>query len=214
MESVAIFVLGVHGSGTSAVAGVLHHLGIPMGDRLVPAAAGNPKGHFEDADLRVLLYKCREDVSAVGKVAALLDNRFGRHAIWGAKEPALIEAINQLGEFLADKKFKLICTKRDRYACAKSYQQKWPEANIEKTLENHKTLRMLRRRFLRVYDPPTLFVEFDRLTSDPEGEVKRIAEFVFDGIESNREPDLRPAIDFISPDLNHHWECSDEPQSS
>lgn len=46
-----ILVLGMHRSGTSAVAGTLAHLGVDFSERLVAAAQDNPKGFFEHADI-------------------------------------------------------------------------------------------------------------------------------------------------------------------
>jgi hypothetical protein len=45
---VAILVLGMHRSGTSAVTGVLDKLGIPVPGEMLPAASDNPKGFFEN----------------------------------------------------------------------------------------------------------------------------------------------------------------------
>lgn len=42
-----ILVLGMHRSGTSAVAGCLHRCGIPMGRKLLWKKDDNPKGHYE-----------------------------------------------------------------------------------------------------------------------------------------------------------------------
>ena len=44
-----VVVLGMHRSGTSAVAGLLHHAGLNVGaaDDLIEANEGNPKGHYE-----------------------------------------------------------------------------------------------------------------------------------------------------------------------
>jgi hypothetical protein len=47
MSKWAIFVLGMHRSGTSAVAGVISTLGVGMPAHLMPAHATNPKGFFE-----------------------------------------------------------------------------------------------------------------------------------------------------------------------
>ncbi|HEX5693835.1 MAG TPA: hypothetical protein VFY00_04350 [Arenimonas sp.] len=44
-----ILVVGMHRSGTSAVAGALERLGVSLGPELVPAAEDNPKGYFEHA---------------------------------------------------------------------------------------------------------------------------------------------------------------------
>ena len=44
----AIIVLGGHRSGTSCVAGIIHRLGVPLGEHLLGPGVGNPVGHFED----------------------------------------------------------------------------------------------------------------------------------------------------------------------
>ncbi|AJG79505.1 MULTISPECIES: sulfotransferase family protein [Bacillus cereus group] len=43
-------ILSAHRSGSSATAGVLYTLGIPMGDYLLKPSATNPKGYFENID--------------------------------------------------------------------------------------------------------------------------------------------------------------------
>ena len=50
-EQKAVIVLGMHRSGTSAVMGALSNLGIPAGERLLGAAADNPKGFWEHIDI-------------------------------------------------------------------------------------------------------------------------------------------------------------------
>ena len=45
--STALVVLGMHRSGTSALAGMLHHLGVALGDRLMKATLDNPRGYWE-----------------------------------------------------------------------------------------------------------------------------------------------------------------------
>src|ERR1700686_2628559 len=57
--STALVVLGMHRSGTSALAGMLHHLGVALGERLMPASPDNPRGYWEhseivDADQRLM----------------------------------------------------------------------------------------------------------------------------------------------------------------
>jgi len=47
----AIFVIGMHRSGTSAVAGALHAAGVYFGDDLLPASPSNEKGFFEHREL-------------------------------------------------------------------------------------------------------------------------------------------------------------------
>lgn len=43
-----VLIVGMHRSGTSALAGALAHYGMPFGDNLIPPDSENPKGYFED----------------------------------------------------------------------------------------------------------------------------------------------------------------------
>ena len=47
----AVVVLGMHRSGTSAVAGCLHRLGVDFGPRLMPATEANARGYYEHIDI-------------------------------------------------------------------------------------------------------------------------------------------------------------------
>ncbi len=51
MKSTTIIILGMHRSGTSALAGILNILGISMGKKLLPPNEANPKGFFENLDI-------------------------------------------------------------------------------------------------------------------------------------------------------------------
>lgn len=47
-DATGLLVLGMHRSGTSSLAGMLQHLGIPLPGELLPPARDNPKGFFEN----------------------------------------------------------------------------------------------------------------------------------------------------------------------
>ena len=49
--STALVVLGMHRSGTSALTGMLHRLGVALGEHLMPATNDNPRGYWEHADI-------------------------------------------------------------------------------------------------------------------------------------------------------------------
>ena len=107
----AFVVLGMHRSGTSAFAGILQHLGVDFGDKLLPGRPGeNPRGFWEHAevvrihdDLLSRLGSSWDDprllpANWTGSSAArqatqdLLDVAradFGAHATWGLKDPRL-----------------------------------------------------------------------------------------------------------------------------
>ena len=50
-RTTAVLVVGMHRSGTSALAGVLGKLGIPLGGRLLEPGEDNPKGYWEHRDV-------------------------------------------------------------------------------------------------------------------------------------------------------------------
>ncbi|MHB0874384.1 MAG: hypothetical protein ACYC1J_13295, partial [Acidithiobacillus ferrooxidans] len=51
MQKQLLVVLGMHRSGTSAIARGLQALGASLGDALLPAGFDNPKGFWEDRDM-------------------------------------------------------------------------------------------------------------------------------------------------------------------
>jgi len=53
-----VFVLGMHRSGTSAIANLIASLGFDAGDNLMPADDYNPKGYWEDNDV----YRLNNDI--------------------------------------------------------------------------------------------------------------------------------------------------------
>jgi len=55
--STAVIVLGMHRSGTSALAGVLHCLGVELGDHLMAASPDNPRGYWEHRDIVAVHHK-------------------------------------------------------------------------------------------------------------------------------------------------------------
>lgn len=50
INSKVLIILGMHRSGTSLTANWLYEMGFPLGESLMPAAASNKKGHYEDLD--------------------------------------------------------------------------------------------------------------------------------------------------------------------
>lgn len=106
----AILVLGMHRSGTSAIAGALAMSGVALGTDLMPAAADNPKGFWEHAGVvavhdRLLSALRRSwndprplpegwiDTGAAAQAAeeleTLLRSEFGDQPLWAVKDPRL-----------------------------------------------------------------------------------------------------------------------------
>ncbi|MES2819533.1 MAG: glycosyl transferase family 1, partial [Pseudomonadota bacterium] len=108
LQDNGVLVLGMHRSGTSAVAACLERLGVHLGDALVPADKWNPKGYFEERrivafnnrllDLQGLRWDsplppapalqaawCGQAEAA----AALLQELFAGTFVWGFKDPRM-----------------------------------------------------------------------------------------------------------------------------
>lgn len=113
--STGVLVLGMHRSGTSAVSGVLYHLGVQLGRTVSPAGPSNPKGYFENTRVMLLHEELLasfgttwDDPRALpagwsddhrlapwrNRLAAILEDEFGGAALWGIKDPRLCRLLS------------------------------------------------------------------------------------------------------------------------
>lgn len=106
----ALLVLGMHRSGTSAFAGALNALGVPMGNHLMAPAVDNPKGFWENEDAVAIndalldaLDRRWDDVRAMPEgwqasaaaqtardaIRAWVEREFSGDVLWALKDPRL-----------------------------------------------------------------------------------------------------------------------------
>ena len=105
----AIFVLGMHRSGTSAVTAALKALGVELGHEDGFVSKDNLKGYFEDVDvvtlndriLRHLGYSWNNPFMRgvedrmdeldcfLDEAVAILDDGYKDHVLWGLKDPRM-----------------------------------------------------------------------------------------------------------------------------
>jgi len=107
----AILVLGMHRSGTSAMTGVLHALGVPLGSTLTPADPDiNAKGYWEhsvissinERILRAMGFSWLDErelpsgwwknpviASLRAELVEAIEREFGSHRLWAVKDPRL-----------------------------------------------------------------------------------------------------------------------------
>lgn len=101
-KSKLFLVLCLHRSGSSATAGVMHLLGIHMGDKLLTATQHNRKGHFENLEFVQLnqeILRCanstwnrppsREKITSLNFPSGKIRSFLAKHMkpIWGLKDP-------------------------------------------------------------------------------------------------------------------------------
>ena len=224
-----ILVLGIHRSGTSAVAGVLHHLGVYMGKPNTrtkselppvdgwPTYKSNPKGQFEDGNFcsinRTLLGpNWRDpvlpvDQRGVGLAELYASHLEAGHEIHGLKDPATCFSWEIWHEVLATEghDVRVLAVNRVSFAAAiKSVirREAMPEPVANHIMSRYWLAHVQALDYLakRV---PVLKVPFETLLAAPEDGVNIIAEWAFKELEPPSADQIAAAISHIDPSLNH-----------
>jgi hypothetical protein len=211
-----VMVLGMHRTGTSTVAGVLHHLGVSMGNRLMPPTDDNPKGYYEDEDFYELNQKFVDSWKAenvfdptpdiLEQYKILLGGR-SIHEIWGMKDPRLCVMAKHIVSFISDLRMILV----DRHAddCISSMVKRYAVSPLEGA--------QIRKRFLdnrsRLVDGfigPVENVRYESLLCEPRKVIEKIVRFAFYEMEKPSDETIEKAMEFIDPKLNREGEIRKE----
>ncbi|HZX14128.1 MAG TPA: sulfotransferase [Thermodesulfobacteriota bacterium] len=148
-----VIVLGMHRSGTSLIASILHLSGISMGKEFLRPDNGNPGGYFEDLEFlnlnKTILTQAegtwrkppsKERISISGSknkkyIKELVFKRMQNNQKWGWKDPRTSLTGELFLEFLPD--IKLIHVIRDENAIINSLaklhggqEEEWKNLNI------------------------------------------------------------------------------------
>ncbi len=211
MHEPVVVVAGPYRSGTSCVAGILHHLGYCLGDQLLRPGKDNPTGFFEPALLHKYLRKCFDEKNSKCLVP----------------EEDLIRAIRRWHEPLRDShnllalKLPLLCLMMEETDTALDSNIKWiavdrrPEESAQSLIDSNwwlgRRARMedalqviCRLRHARDYFLATrncLRVDYSDLIDDPHSQIETICDYL-DLDVSNQSKTA--ALDFVSPSLKHH----------
>lgn len=179
-----VIVLGCFRSGTSAVAGILHKLGVHMGDSFDPPSHANPEGFFEDLVFKKLVeeWSVGKDVKGLVKINSEIRN--AEHKLWGVKFPKLCVLLNQFIP-LTETDCKVIVCRRPKEDICNSMAKAigYSSGDQYKVLVDYYVSRM--EASLADFSGPKLEVDFASIVSDPKKEAERIAEFV--GLPLNEE---------------------------
>ena len=119
-----VVVLGMHRSGTSALAGVLHYLGVDLGTSLMPADAEvNSKGFWENEQIVQIHDQLLQEMgrswhevrlfpdnwlaldriqSAKQRILKVFQSEFGTGSVWGLKDPRICRLIPLWKEIFRD----------------------------------------------------------------------------------------------------------------
>jgi len=203
-----IAVLGPFRGGTSCTAGVLHRLGVSMGNAWA-TIRGAPRGTYEAQQLAAQCRKLHQEphmtplTDRAGRVTALRKWAIGRErtiaepAPIGAKHPSFCLMVPELLE--AWPKVRFVVVERpleESVASLRRLGWGWPPAIVEPTLR-----RMVetRDRDLQAVDPSrVLRIRYDELLADPAAVCQRLAEFA--GVDPSADQ-LAAAVEFVDPKL-------------
>ena len=117
-----LVITGMHRSGTSVITAAFASAGLDVGSRLMPAARGNPRGHFEDLDFvsvheRMLRaggfgpegFTAADTIPVPSALAAeartLVLRRRTRGGLWGWKDPRTTLFLDWWAEAVPDARF-------------------------------------------------------------------------------------------------------------
>lgn len=203
-----IVVLGMHRSGTSMVAGILFHLGVFMGYRLLGPSPSNELGHFEDVDFvtvnRAILdeaggtWDTVPSQDAITSVAGYADRiRFMVEArdvmfpLWGWKDPRTVVTIGHYEQHLTNPLY--IAVFRGRDAVVKSLVTR-----DGRSAENAGMLYDTYADRLATFLDGRMRVQvnYEEVLDAPEQCVEMLAALV-------NVPVTDKAIAFVRPELNH-----------
>lgn len=203
-NSTCFLVIGLHRGGTSCTSGVLHALGINMGDDLLPAGIHNERGHFEDREflemhLKLMDWRRPEIDLNYERPYADLIRRKEKRKVWGVKDPRFCYLLPTFERLIsADTELKIVNVIRplEDSAASLTDRSKGRISPSEARLFCEEQDRH-RRDALAVTQGVVFNVFYDRLVTHPFVEVPRIARYL--GREVTAE-----AVAFIDPLLRHH----------
>lgn len=185
MASTCILVLGTPRSGTSCVAGILHHLGVPM---YAPNCVGdpndaNPKGFFTDTEFEAFCnqkygtyFPDRRNALTIAEreyLARMIEAR--RQPIWGVKEWRIAAFLPRFIELAGD--VKIVRMTRPAARSMQSWNEHFTRLKTV-TLEDLTRANTYIDQAVAAANVPTLTIGFDEMLDSKETVLASIAAFV------------------------------------
>lgn len=225
MSNIAIFVLGMHRSGTSALAGALHRLGVKLGDAMMPATTGvNERGFWEHSDIvgvheRMLaaLNSSWDDVRRLPdrwwqddtvrpfrtELQEILRRDFSSAPLWALKDPRMCRLLPLWLQIVEEVGFtpRFIHIHRHPIEVSSSLEKRDGFSRVKAMylwLDHNLSAERSSRRFDRV------FIGYDRLLEDTRATLQHVGNslnFSWPRPVEDAMPDLNA---FLAPGLRHY----------
>lgn len=215
-----VIVLGMHRSGTSAIAAGLEQLGLVMGSSLFKGDEWNPKGYFEEREIvqfneRLLaLYDCRWDSplppllerdhrwdACIDEAMSLVRVLFDEVPAWGFKDPRMCQLAPFWGQVFSQLGIKprLMIVVRDPAEVVHSLARR-DGISSDRAAWLWMTHLLGAMEYLDVADDIRFFA-FDHMLSQPATFLSDVAGWL--NLKPASETIAHFARDFIAPALSH-----------
>lgn len=220
MKQTCLLILGMHRSGTSALSGVLHTLGVYQGTHFISPRAENPKGFFENS----LICEANDDLLAQAgssvhddfynekKVRTNLDatklnqvllSEFKYSQIFSIKDPRIGYLLPFYKSTLQSLNIeaKAIIPIRNPFEVARSLQAR-NGFSLEKGLLHWAYHFLVVEKYTR--DLPRVYTTFEGLMQSPHDTLQLIDKKLGLTLLSKYESSKHQINEFLAPELKHH----------
>src|ERR1700693_32332 len=225
-SSRAVLVLGMHRSGTSALARGLQMLGVYLGNDFISPKPDNPTGYWEDRNI----YEINERLLAVfglkWEEVALIDDarwaapgvealrteavtylrsQFVSHSLWGFKDPRTIRLLpfwrSVLRSLEVDESYLLVI--RNPRSVANSLIRRH---GMDAVTAHLLWLAYVVPNLSMIANRPFIVADYDIVMADPRRELERIAHGLKIPLTDNSKAGIDQfASDFLDPNLRHSY---------
>lgn len=190
-----ILILGMHRSGTSAIAGMLHHGGVYLGDVFMPPLPENPKGFFEDLRFQGIN---KQILSSIGKdwdrapaihelrqvprpvmlsIRAMVQEYAKRNPVWAWKDPRLCLTFPLWAAAMPLNDVKLIYAIRHPVSVARSLNVR-NNKSLEEGFDLWNIYNLKILEILNHYRLPCAFVRYESLIEHPPRVQARLEQYL------------------------------------
>ena len=174
-----IAVVGTPRSGTSCTAGLIHYLGVSMGEHLRQANERNPRGFFEDIPLRkVCAARCSSDERVNGFRAWAIERVPVAGMLIGGKDGKLCNQIPEMVRACPD--LKVVAVNRPLAAVVNSMEKGGSFSRMNRQQMESLAVNWVahRDRDLAKFNVKCLTLEYDELIANPSANIDKLIAFL------------------------------------
>jgi hypothetical protein len=225
-SSRAVLVIGMHRSGTSALARGLQMLGVYLGNNFLDTRPDNPTGYWEDKNIYELNERLLAALGLKWEEVALIDDtrwhrpevevllaeaveylrsHFVSHPLWGFKDPRTIRLLPFWQSVLRrlDVHVSYLVVIRNPRSVAQSLLKRH---GMEEITAHFLWLVYMVPYLSEIAGKPFIVADYDMVMADPRQQIERIARGLKIPLDEGATTAIKQfAGDFLDPNLRHSF---------